>query len=212
MSVSLQATDLPLVLVEDPLPVPPDRTQVFVIDAHESVPEIVARTIEAGPYLELVGHARDSAEALAEVARLRPQVVLMDVTFPDRVGVCEPHDIVAAFPGLRSLILYSRVAETTPHLDLNGGMAMAGRAPLVDVLREAAQPEPAQLWRLTPRELEVLSLLGEGHDLREIAAELGLSPHTCRGHVKSVLAKLGVHSQLAAVAMARRRGLIASER
>ena len=210
--MSLQATDLPLVVVEDPLPIPPDRTQVFVIDAHESMPEIVARTIEAGPYLQLVGHAHEPAAALAEVARLRPQVVLMDVTLPGRVGLCEPHDIVAAFPGLRSLILYARVAETTPHLDLTSGTAMAGRAPLVDVLREAAQPDVStDLWRLTPRELEVLSLLGEGHDLREIAAELGLSPHTCRGHVKSVLAKLGVHSQLAAVVMARRRGLIAAE-
>lgn len=211
MSVSLQATDLPLVLVEDPLPIPPDRTQVFVIDAHDSVPEIVSRTIEVGPYLELVGHARESAEALAEIARLRPQVVLMDVDLPGRTGLCDPHDIVAAFPGLRSLILYARTAPATPGLDLNG-TAMAGRAPLVDVLREAAQPDlSTQLWKLTPRELEVLHLLGEGHDLREISAELGLSQHTCRGHVKSVLAKLGVHSQLAAVVTARRRGLIPSE-
>jgi len=54
----------------------------------------------------------------------------------------------------------------------------------------------------------VLRLLGRGRDPRAIAKELGVTLHTCRGYVKSVLAKLGVHSQLEAVVMATRTGLI----
>jgi DNA-binding NarL/FixJ family response regulator len=61
---------------------------------------------------------------------------------------------------------------------------------------------------LTPRELEVLQLLGQGRDPRAIARELGVSLYTCRGYVKSVLAKLDVHSQLEAVVVASRAGLI----
>jgi DNA-binding NarL/FixJ family response regulator len=61
---------------------------------------------------------------------------------------------------------------------------------------------------LTPRELEVLTLLGQGRDPRGIAKDLGVTLHTCRGYVKSILAKLNVHSQLEAVVVASRTGLI----
>ncbi len=61
---------------------------------------------------------------------------------------------------------------------------------------------------LTPREQEVLSLLGAGMDARAIARTLSISLHTCRGYVKSVLAKLDCHSQLEAVVAAGRLGLL----
>lgn len=61
---------------------------------------------------------------------------------------------------------------------------------------------------LTPRELEVLQLLGRGLDPTSIAGELGLSIHTARGHVKRILAKLGAHSQLEAVIVAVQLGLL----
>ena len=79
---------------------------------------------------------------------------------------------------------------------------MARLSPLSDEDRTMRQ------WHLTPRELEVLRLLGLGRDPRAIAKELGLSLHTSRDHVKRVLAKLGVHSQLEAVVVATRTGLI----
>jgi len=61
---------------------------------------------------------------------------------------------------------------------------------------------------LTPREQEVLELMSTGKDVTTIARELQMAPHTCRGHVKSLLAKLGAHSQLEAVIVAVRTGLI----
>jgi DNA-binding CsgD family transcriptional regulator len=61
---------------------------------------------------------------------------------------------------------------------------------------------------LTPRELEVLSLLAEGHSPPAIAVRLVVSIYTARGHVKNVLRKLGAHSQLEAVAIAKRIGLL----
>ena len=61
---------------------------------------------------------------------------------------------------------------------------------------------------LTARELDVLQLLGDGVETQAIAATLGLSVHTVRGHVRSILQKLHAHSQLAAVVEAVRRGLL----
>lgn len=61
---------------------------------------------------------------------------------------------------------------------------------------------------LSPRQREVLELLAEGHGPEEIAGRLGLSLPTVRNHVSAVLHRLGCHSQLEAVAAARRRGLV----
>ena len=68
-----------------------------------------------------------------------------------------------------------------------------------------AGPRPGGL---TAREHEVLELMAAGLDPRAIARRLGISVHTCRGHVKALLGKLGAHSQLEAVAVARQRGLV----
>jgi DNA-binding NarL/FixJ family response regulator len=64
---------------------------------------------------------------------------------------------------------------------------------------------------LTAREYEVLRLMGGGMDVRSIAAQLNLSVHTCRGYIKAVLAKLDAHSQLEAVVIAIRRGLLSPD-
>jgi DNA-binding CsgD family transcriptional regulator len=61
---------------------------------------------------------------------------------------------------------------------------------------------------LTPREVEVLELLADGQDAVEIARRLDLSLHSVRGHIKSLLRKLRVHSQLQAVVVAARRGIV----
>lgn len=73
--------------------------------------------------------------------------------------------------------------------------------------RHRAKPPPG-LGRLAPRERQVLDLLGEGLDTKTIARRLGISVHTCRGYSRSLFAKLGVHSQLQAVATAARHGLL----
>lgn len=70
-------------------------------------------------------------------------------------------------------------------------------------------PDPRDVPALTPRQLEVLELLGEGKSVREIGAELYLSQATVRNHVRSLLQALGAHSQLEALAHARKLGLLA---
>jgi DNA-binding NarL/FixJ family response regulator len=74
--------------------------------------------------------------------------------------------------------------------------------------RPARRDQQRQVGSLTGREQDVLGLLGTGLDVRRVAQRLNISLNTCRGHVKSVLAKLGCHSQLEAVVVATRLGLL----
>jgi DNA-binding NarL/FixJ family response regulator len=95
----------------------------------------------------------------------------------------------------------------------DGGMFVEREliVPLVDRLRRSVR-KPIEggsaKAAITPREQEVLTLLGEGLDVSVIARRLGITPSTCRGHVKSLLAKLGSHSQLEAVVEAVHQGLL----
>ena len=73
----------------------------------------------------------------------------------------------------------------------------------------ASAPDPRDVPALTPRQLEVLKLLAEGRSAREIGQRLYLSEATIRNHVRSLLQSLGAHSQLEALAMARKLGLLA---
>jgi len=76
----------------------------------------------------------------------------------------------------------------------------------------AGAPRDTPVIDVTPRERQVLELLGQGMDARVIARTLGISLHTSRGHVKSLLAKLHAHSQLEAVVNATRAGLLPDQR
>jgi DNA-binding NarL/FixJ family response regulator len=92
-------------------------------------------------------------------------------------------------------------------VDGDAALQAAGGAPGTAGER-AGRTDPSQETPLTPREQEVLVLLGRGLDPTAIARELGLSIHTARGHVKRILAKLGAHSQLEAVIVAVQLGLL----
>ena len=156
----------------------------------------------------------------------------MDVHLPDRDGICTTAELVRSHPDLKVLILTAHASladiERAASAGASGFLAKDGS--LIEVLEGLRTARRGSLilpdgllarlsavgesertvsqWHLTPRELEVLRLLGEGRDPRGIAKELGVSLNTCRGYVKGILAKLGVHSQLEAVVIASQAGLI----
>jgi DNA-binding NarL/FixJ family response regulator len=97
---------------------------------------------------------------------------------------------------------FLELLENVQHLDASYADAAAITAPTARVAGGPARSG------LTAREREVLALMGEGLDPRAIAARLVVSPHTARGHVKSIMMKLGAHSQLEAVVRATRAGFL----
>lgn len=209
------------------------KVRVLVVDDHRTFGELLEIALEREPGLEFVGHALSGLEARGKVALLHPDLVIMDVQLPDGDGIDLAGELVRADPALRVIVLTAQ--PTTEMVTRAGDAGACGFLPksgaledMLEVVRTARPGRlvlPPQLLRmlrpatsgpteaspaadLTSRELEVLRHLGRGIDQQKIARQLGISLHTCRGHVKSVLSKLHAHSQLEAVVTANRAGLI----
>jgi len=205
-------------------------TRVLVVDDHVVFAQLVERAMRHEPDMTCIGTASSVTEARRLCTTLRPDVVLMDVRLPDGDGVDAATEIVGDNPGVRVVVLSAFIdAALMRRASLAGATALLAKDGDLDELlvairssecgslsvnpkllhqlvREAPKAAPGP--DLTQREREVLRMLAEGSDLTVIAREMSISVHTCRGHVKNVLAKLGVHSQLQAVVVGMRHGLI----
>ncbi|MFG2592076.1 response regulator transcription factor [Streptomyces sp. NBC_01166] len=216
-----------------PSPSPHSRpVKILLVEDHDMVAEAICLALERSPDLRVVARAASVASALTDARRCEPDVVLMDRRLPDGDGVTAIADLRAIVPDGRVLILAGegsgsvavRVAEA-------GGAGLIlkarGLSELEDAVRRVAAGEMVfsqdvlgdVLGRLsgrtqgvganlTPREREALALLGEGHTTAEISDQLGVALNTVRNHVQRVLEKLGARSQLEAVTIARREGLL----
>jgi len=194
--------------------------------------EALTAMLATQPGLDVVGSTGTVAGAVVEARRLAPTVVLMDYRLPDGQGTDAARAIRADRPATRVLILTASAEESLLREVMRAGcsgIVTKGRSvpELVRAVRAAAAGEtviaPATLDRviaaghsdapvglLTDRELEVLRLVADGLDTREVAARLDLSVHTVRNHLQRCIRKLGVHSKTQAVSAAIRRGIIPS--
>lgn len=187
-----------------------------------AVAEAISRSIDGVDGLESAGHVGAAAECLAALARASPDAVvvgapLLDadaMTLAARVLEHRADMAVVVFSGSANHSVVERAAEARV------AAVVAKWSPLsvlVDTLNGKRTGSPwidpaiADLRRehqLTPREHDVLRLLGDGRAPQEIARSLGITLNTTRGHVKAVLAKLEAHSVLQAVLTAQQRGLL----
>jgi DNA-binding NarL/FixJ family response regulator len=202
---------------------------VLVVDDQRAFGESLAVVIDTQDDLACVGVASSGAEAVAEVVRHRPQIVLMDVGLPGVDGIAATEQIVAASPGVRVIILTGRPDATVLARAATAGAAafLSKAASIDDILDAVRQPvsrrlavDPSALegvvsggcppgaMELTARELDVLRLLADGRQPKQIAPILGIALPTCRAYIKTLLQKLGAHSALEAVVVAHRHGLI----
>jgi DNA-binding NarL/FixJ family response regulator len=215
----------------------PERTaestiRVLIVDDHQMMAEGLEAALEAEPDLEVVAVAGTAAGAVAAAAEHRPDVVLMDFRLPDRDGARAAADVRRADPDVVVLMLSGYGDDATLSRAIDAGCAgfvhkSGDIETVVDAVRRARAGEPvfstedlAKLVRhlrgdaapvgsdLTSRELEVLQLLAEGVTTDALAERLYISRHTARSHVRNILAKLGAHSKLEAVAIAARSGIV----
>ena len=205
---------------------------------HPLLASAIARILDSEEDLTVAGVARRGDEAAAMAAREKPAVVLMDFQLPDSSGPAAAADIKLAAPTAAIVFHSADETETSLLDAIDAGaMAYltksASADQIVEAVRRAAIGEvliPVELFakaiarqnraftdeqarrklsaKFTPRELEVLRLLAEGHDTPTLAAQLNIAPHTIEWHVRHVIEKLGVHSKLQAVIAAARMGLI----
>ncbi|MFG2988335.1 response regulator transcription factor [Streptomyces sp. NPDC048257] len=207
------------------------RITILLVEDHDMVAEAIRLALDRTDDLEVVGRSLCVKDALADAARLRPAVVVLDRRLPDGDGIAAITALKAAAPGTRVLVL---TGEGTPamaaHVAEAGGSGLILKVDnlreLQDGVRLVAAGEVAfskgllsgALDRLagrtgsgttlTPRERETLCLLGDGLGTAEISQRLGVALNTARNHIQRVLEKLGARSQLEAVAVARREGLL----
>ncbi len=196
------------------------------------VAEAICLALERSPDLEIVGRSASVESALADVGRCHPDVVLMDRRLPDGDGVSVIVALKAVVPGVRVLILAGEgSASVAARVAQEGGAGLilkaSGLSELEDAVHRVAAGEvvysqevlgevlgrltgrvPGIGSTLTARERETLNLLGEGLSTTVISGQLGVALNTVRNHIQRVLEKLGARSQLEAVTIARREGLL----
>jgi two-component system response regulator NreC len=212
---------------------------VLIADDHAIVRAGLVALLSAQPDIRIVGEAGDGRAALEQVERLRPDVLLLDLSMPGCNGVEALRRLKAMTPSTRVLVLSMHAAPEYVRPALAAGAAGyvvkgAGLEDLVGALRtvaaggqflgpearrvvEASALDPRadasadDLERLTPREREVLQLVAEGHTNREIGDILGCSPKTVDAHRTHLMQKLDLHDAQAVTRYAMRRGLISTE-
>jgi DNA-binding NarL/FixJ family response regulator len=173
-------------------------------------------------------------EALASLGRDVPDVALVDIGLPGISGIEGIRLLNERYPGLPVLMLTvyndderifeamcagacgyllkktpkARILECIQEV-LQGGAPMSPEVArrVVDLFRQFHPPRGAT-HQLTPQELRLLTLLGEGHQYKTAAGELGISVNTASSHMRHIYEKLQVHSKSEAVAKALREGLI----
>lgn len=216
-------------MVEDAAADPPRR--IVIVDDHVAFADMFQVALESVDDLECVGSAGSRDEALRVVAELAPDIVVVDLALGEDDGLevvrqlrAEREDVVLVVASARS---DAYALATVAVAGANGFAPKKGAfRELLAILRSArassmsvaptllpgaaAVPPEDGAWpiRLTTRETEVLALMGNGASVAAIARLLRISLSTCRAHVRSVHAKLGVRTQLEAVLKARQIGLI----
>ncbi len=214
-------------------PAPAAVTSVVIVDDHHAFADLLTMALNAEDDFEVLATASTGEQALQVARREQPAMVLMDIELGNDDGLEITRDLRAAVPD-------AVVVMVSAHTDANliaraadaGASAFAPKtgslSEMLSILRKArrgampcastsptkppdrAVPPPPSIPLLTAREHEVLVMMGRGASPSQISRSLGISVHTCRGYVKAIHGKLDARSQLEAVVIALRLGLIDS--
>ena len=222
--------------------------RLVIADDHELIREGIKKIVRPCVDLKVVGEAGELKQAIALVAQVRPDVVVLDVTLPDADGIEGLVELRRHFPGLRVVMLSMHPEERYALAALRAGALgyvskATASAELVEALRQAAEgrpyfgrrlaelltreasapgahlppdlaahlppPVPSHLPHrlLTPREAEIVALIGAGLQVKQVAAELGISVSSVNTYRARIFRKIGLSSNAALIRYALRHGL-----
>jgi DNA-binding NarL/FixJ family response regulator len=211
---------------------------VLLVDDDQLIRAGIRLILEAEDDIEVVGEASTGREAIEQARRLRPTVVLMDVEMPDMDGIAATREITRMseriqvvmlttfqsdeylFESLRAGASGFSLKRSAPEELLNtlrvvaGGEALLAPSVTVRLIDEFTRTshlrssEDGRLDLLTEREVEVLTLVGQGLNNGEIAETMHVSESTAKTHLKRILMKLGLRDRVAAVVFAHECGML----
>jgi DNA-binding NarL/FixJ family response regulator len=205
------------------------RIRILVVDDHPIVRSGITSVLATQGDFDVVGEAATGDEAVAAAARLKPDLVLMDLRMPGQGGVAASVSILAERPSTRIVVLTTYASDgevlraieagavgyllkDVPHDELFRALRAVARgerylAPIVTERLMARWQQPARST-LTDREREVLQRVTRGDANKRIASDLGISEPTVKAHLVHIFEKLGVDNRTAAARVAREQGLI----
>lgn len=199
-----------------------DRKRVFLVDDHPMMRDGMGRLLDSEPGLVCGGGAASAEEAIAEIPRCRPDLVITDITLPQRSGLDLIKDLAAVMPGLPVFVYSMHDENFYAERALRAGargylMKEAGSEKMLEAIRRVlageisvspkisakilshfaspnARGTESPVDKLTDREFDVFKLIGEGKSTKEIAGQLYLSHKTVAVHRGHIREKLGLKS------------------
>ncbi len=210
-----------------------DRIRILIVDDHAIVREGQRALIDTEPGMDVVGEAADGNEAVALAHSLQPDVILLDLIMPHKDGIKAIEEIKEQDPQARILVLTSFAEDENVYAAIKAGaqgylMKDASPQDILAAIRDVHRGEPSmdpsiaqklmrELQRssdlppseepLTEREVEVLKLLAQGLQNKEIAEALVISERTVSTHVSNILGKLHLANRTQAALYALKEGL-----
>ena len=209
-------------------------TKILLADDHELFVEGLAELMKKKPDIELIGRAKDGAEAVSQAVKLRPDIILLDITMPELSGIKALKQILPKVPTVKAIMLSMYNSRELIVESLRAGavgyilkectseelyesiktvmmgnfyIARSSLEVLVeDYLRLLRADERNSARLLSEREREVLKLLADGKNAKEIAYDLSISKNTVDVHRRHIMEKTGCTSMAGLVRYAIREG------
>ncbi len=207
------------------------RLRILIADDHTLLVEAFVKLLE--PKFEVVGTAEDGRALLTEAQRLKPDIILADISMPRLNGLDAVHQIKQTWPEARLIFLTVNedpdlVAEAfrmgaSGYLLKNCSASelfraiqqvSLGRAYVTPMVAQGMlesfvqQPEGREVSKLTTRQREILQLLAEGKSMKQVAAVLNVAPRTVAFHKYRIMKRLGLTNNAELIHLAIREGMV----
>lgn len=204
----------------------PNETRVLIADDHVILRMGLLTLFENTPGFAVAGEADDGEQAVRETLRLKPDIVIMDLAMPNKDGIAATREIMTAAPNTKILVLTTFTTSDSIAQVLAAGakgviLKNIPRDQLLESIRQIIEgkqvlsedvksilSEDPPVESLSPRQKEILNMIGRGMSNHEIAKILGISVTVVKEHITSLYTKLGAANRTEAVTIALRKQLL----